>query len=85
MVDWTSLEARLAHLRHQLDDYGVYGKDENRTCDQLIDHYYAALEGAAKVTGIDVPGPPRSIGRRFTGDARDWLEAAVTASRLRVC
>jgi hypothetical protein len=84
MVDRTSLEACLLHLRHELDDYGVHGKDENRTWDELVDQYDAALEEAAQATGIDVPGPPRSIGRRFIRDAREWLEAALTARGLRI-
>ena len=83
MVDRTSLEACLLHLRHELDDYGVHGEDENRTWDELVDQYDAALEDAAQATGIDVPGPPRSIGRRFTRDARERLEAALTARGLR--
>jgi hypothetical protein len=84
MVDRAGVEAHLRHLRHELDNYGVLAKDENQTWDELVDHYDAALEEAATVTGIDPHGPPRSIGRRFTREARQRLEAALTARGFRV-
>jgi hypothetical protein len=79
MVDRISFEACLLHLRHELDDYGVRGKDESRTWDELVDRYDVALDEAARAAGIDVPGPSPSIGCRFTSDAREWLEAVLTA------
>jgi hypothetical protein len=84
MVDTASMGARLGHLRHQLDNHGVHGKDESRTWDDLVDLYGAAPEEAATATGIEPPGPPRSVGRRFTREAREQLEAALTAPGLRV-
>jgi hypothetical protein len=84
MVDRASVEVRLRHLRHDLDDYGVRGKDEDRTWDELVDLYDAALEEAATAAGIDPPGPPRSIGRRFTREARERLEAALTGRGFHV-
>ena len=65
MVDSASMEAPLRRLRQQLDSYGVHDKDEPRTLDALVEPYDAALE-KQRGTGIDLPGPPRSIGRRFT-------------------
>lgn len=77
MADTECIEARLRHLLRQLDDFGVRRKDTDRTWDELVDLYNHALEEAATLVGIDVPGAPTSMGRRFTRQAREEIEAAL--------
>jgi hypothetical protein len=68
MADMASIGARLRHLRHELDTYGVHGKNQSGTWDELVDLYDEVLEDAANAAGIELPGRPRSSGRRFTQD-----------------
>ena len=84
MSDHASPEARLRDLRRRLDGYGLHRSVDERSWDELVDLYDAALEDVAVQAGIVVPDRPASTRRRFTRRHREQLEAALTAQGIRV-
>ena len=79
-----SVEARLRDLRQRLDDYGLHRSADDRSWDELVDLYDAALEDAAALEGLAVPRRPGVTRRRFTRHHREQLETALAERGLRV-
>jgi hypothetical protein len=82
--DRASAEAQLRDLRQRLDDYGLHRSAGDRSWDELIDLYDAALEDTAALVGIVVPERPEHTRHRFTRRHREQLEAALATRGIQV-
>ena len=82
--DLAALQEHLRSLRQRLDDYGLRPTVEERSWDELVDLYHAALEDAATRVGIAAPDRPTAITRRFTRPQRERLEEALAERGIHV-